>query len=157
KPGEAFGGTLNIRSGPSPREMPQWLIVIGPGVREHVTVRNGEKVELILPPGTYTVELYCGRKNLKWTELTTGKTDHVFEEPPFKFTPETVGAGFDEIWKTMDRNYSHFALRPDVDWAKLRDEYRPKAIQAKSAGELVAVLKEMLGMLHDGHVWIMTP
>src|SRR5262249_20808322 len=33
KPGEAFGGTLNIRSGPSPREMPQWLIVIGPGVR----------------------------------------------------------------------------------------------------------------------------
>ena len=129
----------------------------GPKVNELVVVKNGEKFELTLPPGAYTVELNRGSKTLSWKGLKTGRTDHVFEEPQFRFTPETVGEGFDELWKTMDRNYSYFALKPDVDWAKLRDEYRPKAIKAKSADELAAVLKEMLGHLKDGHVWIDLP
>jgi carboxyl-terminal processing protease len=57
----------------------------------------------------------------------------------------------------MDYSYSHFSIKADVDWKKLMDEYRPKAIQAKSADELAAVLKEMLSHLNDGHVWIITP
>jgi C-terminal processing protease CtpA/Prc len=44
-----------------------------------------------------------------------------------------------------------------VDWAKLRDEFRPKAVKATSAAELAEVLREMLGRLKDGHVWIQTP
>ena len=38
-----------------------------------------------------------------WSGLKSGKSDHLFEEPPFRFTPETVGAGFFQLWKAMDR------------------------------------------------------
>jgi hypothetical protein len=162
KSGELFGGTLKLRPDSrerdgEPKEL-HLLKVIGPGVDESLTVENGGKFELALPPGTYTVELgHSRRKKLSWTGLRTGKTDHVLEEPAFRFTPETVGAGFDEMWQAMDRSYSYFVLKPDVDWAKVRDEYRPKAIRAKSADELSAVLTEMLGHLKDGHVWIEMP
>lgn len=155
RPGEPFGGTLKLRSGDA--DATQVLTVKGRGVDETVLGKNGEKIELTLPPGAYTVELDRGRKKLIWAGLKTGSTDHAFEEPPFRFTPETAGEAFDELWKTMDRNYSYFALKPDVDWNKLRDRYRPKAIKAKSADDLTAVLKDMLAHLKDGHVWIMTP
>jgi RNA polymerase sigma factor (sigma-70 family) len=155
--GEPFGGTLKIRQDPGERNSQQLLVLKGPGVYEHVLVRNGEKFTHILPPGTYTVELHRGRNNLTWSGLKTGTTDHVLEEPKFEFNSASVGAGFDEMWKSMDRNYSYFSIKPDIDWAKLRDEYRPKAIKAKSAEELAKVLAEMLGRLKDGHIWIMTP
>jgi RNA polymerase sigma factor (sigma-70 family) len=163
RPGEPFGGTLKVRPDPSERDLApehkgiHLLTVSGQGVSETVVVKNGDKFELTLPAGTYTVELDRGRKKVTWPDLKTGRTDHVLEEPPFRFTPETVGAGFDELWTSMDRNYSYFTLRPDVDWARLRDEYRPKAVKAKSADELAAVLGEMLGRLKDGHVWIEMP
>jgi RNA polymerase sigma factor (sigma-70 family) len=163
-PGEPFGGTLNVRPDAWDRDRgpdykpSHFLTITGPGVSETVLATNGEKFELTLPPGTYTVELdRGGGKKLTWSGLKTGKTDHLFEESPFRFTPETVGAGFDQVWQSMDRSYSYFALKPDVDWAKLRDEYRPKAVRAQSAGELAEVLKEMLGHLKDGHVWIDMP
>lgn len=162
-PGEPFGGTLKLRPDASERDDPKhksthFLHVTGPGVEESVLATNGETFELTLPPGTYTVELpRGGGKKLTWSNLKTGKTDHVLEQAAFRFTPETVGAGFDELWQAMDRHYSYFTLKPNVDWAKLRDEYRPKAIKAKSADELAAVLKEMLAHLKDGHVWMEMP
>jgi C-terminal processing protease CtpA/Prc len=58
------------------------------------------------------------------------------------------------MWRAMDHHYSYFSLKPDVNWAKLRDEYRPQAVRARSADELAKVLAEMLGKLKDGHVWI---
>ena len=57
----------------------------------------------------------------------------------------------------MDVNYSHFVLQPEVDWKKLRETYRPAAIDAKDAAELTGVLKNMLAPLRDPHVWIETP
>lgn len=163
KLGETFGGTVKVRPDAWERDAGAdkptlWLRVIGPGVSESVTVTNGEKFELTLPPGTYTVELDRGAgKKLTWPGLTTGRTDHLLEEPPFRFTPETVGSGFDQMWRTMDRNYSYFTMKPGLDWAKLRDEYRPRAVQAKSVDELAKVLAEMLGKLKDGHVWMEMP
>jgi hypothetical protein len=159
--GELFGGTFKIRPDSAERDsgsvFPHLLTIKGAGVNETVTVVNGKKFELTLPSGTYTVELVSPQKKLSWPDLKTGRTDHMLEEPPFRFTPETVGAGFDDMWQAMDRNYSYFALKPGVDWAKLRDEYRPRAVKAKSADELAAVLAEMLGHLKDGHAWIELP
>jgi RNA polymerase sigma factor (sigma-70 family) len=161
--GELFGGTLHVRREEAERafgpgfKATHVLTITGPGVSETVLVDNGGKFELSLPAGTYAVAMQRGRKKLTWPGLKTGRTDHVLDEPPFRFTEETVGAGFDELWKAMDRNYSYFTLKPDVDWSKLRDEYRPKAVKAKSASELAAVLAEMLSHLKDGHVWIELP
>ncbi len=161
--GELFGGMLKIRPDRWERDRGRehktlhLLTITGAGVNESVMARNGEKFELTLPAGSYSVELVNGRKKLSWPDLKTGRTDHVLEEPPFQFTPETVGAGFDEMWRSMDHNYSYFALKPKVDWAKLREEYRPRAVKAQSAQELAAILTEMLGHLKDGHVWIEMP
>jgi RNA polymerase sigma factor (sigma-70 family) len=160
--GEVLGGMLKVRpdrwdeeaAGQKP---PRFLTVTGQGVSESFSVSNGEKFELSLPAGTYTVTMDHGRKKLTWPSLKTGRTDHVLDEPPFQFTPEAVGAAFDELWTTMDRNYSYFGQKPGLDWAKLRDEYRPKAVKATSADELSAVLAEMLAHLKDGHVWIELP
>lgn len=160
-PGEPFGGTLKVQPDAFERDIPDHkyvLRVTGPGVDETVLAGNGEKFELTLPPGAYTVELdRGGGKKLTWAGQKTGTTAHVFEQPGFRFTPETVGAAFDQMWQEMDRHYSYFTLKPGVDWAKLRDEYRPKAVKATTAAELAEVLREMLAHLKDGHVWIMTP
>jgi hypothetical protein len=164
--GELFGGTLKVRPEswehnlPPGQKFERVLVIHGPGVEETVLVANGQKFERSLPAGVYTVELADrgpSKARLKWTGLETGRTDHQLEEPPFQFTPKTVGAGFDALWSAMDRNYSYFVLKPKVSWAKLRDVYRPRAIQAKSAAELATVLTEMLGHLDDGHVWIEMP
>jgi hypothetical protein len=64
---------------------------------------------------------------------------------------------FDGLWEAMDRQYSYFALKPDVDWAALRDKYRPLAADAKTPGEFSKVLVELLAPLKDMHVWIETP
>lgn len=160
--GELFGGTLKIRPNgfqrlPAQKDEIELLHIVGAGVDRYVTVANGGRFELTLPPGEYRVELdRFAKKPLVWTKKT-GRSDYLFEQPEFQYTSEAVGAGFDEMWQLMDRTYSYFTLKPDIDWAKLRDEYRPKAIKAKSAAELAEVLKEMLGKLQDGHVWIEMP
>jgi RNA polymerase sigma factor (sigma-70 family) len=153
--GEPFGGVLKLPAHYGDHS--QTIAITGQGLNEHVWMEKDKKFELTLPAGTYTVEYRHGLKTHTWPGLKTGRTDHVLEPPPFRFTPETVGEGFDQMWKAMNYNYSYFTLKPEIDWAKLRDEYRPKAVKAKSAAELADVLKEMLGHLKDGHVWIEMP
>jgi RNA polymerase sigma factor (sigma-70 family) len=158
--GEPFGGVLKLLPNSAAQQLDHshFIEITGPGVREFLNVKNGKKFELTLPPGEYSIDMdRFGKSPLHWSGLKTGATDHVLEEPPFRFTPESVGEGFDKLWTAMDYSYSYFAIKPDVDWGKLKEEFRPKAIQAKSADELAKVLQEMLGKLKDGHVWIMTP
>jgi hypothetical protein len=77
--------------------------------------------------------------------------------PPVAFTEETLGSRFDDLWSAMDRQYSYFAIKKEVDWNHQKRLYRPKAIKAKDAKEFVAVLVDMLAPLKDLHVWIETP
>jgi hypothetical protein len=158
-PGELFGGTVKLLKTAYGRSsdfdptdnMP--LELIGPNYRRTVWIQKG-KFEVYVPTGTYEVRINTGARKLSWTGLKSGRGDHVLEQPPFVFTPESVGTGFDMMWKAMDQSYSHFDIKPDVDWKALRDKYRPRACAAKNSAELTAVLKEMLTTLNDGHVWI---
>ena len=77
-----------------------------------------------------------------------------FVKPPPPFAPAQAEEAFDKLWDAFDRDYAMFVLRPDVDWAKLRDEYRPKALAAKSAYEFADVCAEMLRPLRDLHIWL---
>lgn len=79
------------------------------------------------------------------------------QSPAFVYTEASVGKVFDEMWDALDRHYSYFTLKKDVNWKGLREQYRPQAVKASNRGELVAVLKEMLAHLKDLHVWIQTP
>lgn len=61
---------------------------------------------------------------------------------------------FDKIWSAFDREYAMFVIKPDVDWQKLREEYRPRAVAAKNNRELAEILSEMLAHLKDLHVYV---
>jgi hypothetical protein len=78
---------------------------------------------------------------------------HGFKQPP-PITAEVAQSAFDQIWDAFDQKYAGFVLRPEVDWAKQREEYRPKALASKSSEEFAAVCAEMLKPLRDLHVWI---
>ena len=39
-------------------------------------------------------------------------------------------AAFDKVWEAFDREYAMFAIKPNVNWAKLRTIYRPRAAAA---------------------------
>jgi hypothetical protein len=63
-------------------------------------------------------------------------------------------AVFDKVWNAFDREYAMFAIKPKVDWRKLRETYRPRAAATKSNHELAAVVSEMLDHLEDLHVYV---
>jgi RNA polymerase sigma-70 factor (ECF subfamily) len=73
------------------------------------------------------------------------------------FDEETLGRRFDDLWTALDRNYSYFIYKKDVDWQALKERYRPQAIRAKNTKEFVAIVGEMLAHLKDLHVWLDTP
>jgi len=61
---------------------------------------------------------------------------------------------FDQLWSEFDRRYAMFVLRPEVDWTKLREQFRPRALQSPSVHALASVLAEMLRTLRDLHIGI---
>ncbi|HZQ48431.1 MAG TPA: hypothetical protein VFC07_15545, partial [Verrucomicrobiae bacterium] len=73
---------------------------------------------------------------------------------PQAITAALAAETFDKLWDAFDQKYAMFKLRPEVDWAKLRDQYRPKALASKSTYELAEVCADMLKNLRDLHVWL---
>jgi Peptidase family S41/Tricorn protease C1 domain len=92
------------------------------------------------------------------TEAQTAQYWAAFENrsvrPPPALTPKLAEAAFDQLWEAFDKKYAMFVLRPEVDWAKLREQYRPKALASKSSYEFADVCAEMLKPLRDLHVWL---
>jgi C-terminal processing protease CtpA/Prc len=70
------------------------------------------------------------------------------------FTKEQAEQVFDTVWESYDREYAMFTIRPEVDWAKLRDEYRPRALAAGTSYGLALTLAQMLANLRDLHIWV---
>ena len=65
-----------------------------------------------------------------------------------------AAAAFDQLWESFDRDYAMFALRPEVDWDRLRELYRPKALASQSTNEFARVCADMLRPLRDLHIWV---
>ena len=75
-------------------------------------------------------------------------------KPPVRVTPELAGSAFDQVWEAFDRDYAMFVLRPELDWAKSREQFHPRALASKSSYELGGVLADLLKPLRDLHVWL---
>ncbi len=114
------------------------------------------RFKLFLPAGTYTIWCHHGDEKVEWKGIKAPSTDLTLQPQPFVWSDENVGKAFDDIWGRMDREYSYFFLKKDVDWKALKEKYRPRAVKARSAKELADVLREMLAHLKDLHVWIAT-
>lgn len=70
------------------------------------------------------------------------------------FSKELAEQAFDRVWKEFDEHYAMFVLRPEVDWAALRERHRPGALESSSAYEFAEVIAEMLRPLRDLHIWL---
>ena len=63
---------------------------------------------------------------------------------------------FEKVWTTV--NEKHFdPTFGGVDWKKIGEDYKPKAISAKSDDEFYGVLQAMLGELNQSHFGIIPP
>lgn len=58
---------------------------------------------------------------------------------------------FEKFWKEFDNNYALFELK-GVDWQKSYVTYRQQVNAKTSDQELIAVFRQMLDPLHDGHI-----
>jgi hypothetical protein len=92
------------------------------------------------------------------TEAQTASYVDAFEQRSVKlppaFKPELAAAAFDQLWTAFDREYAMFVLRPELDWAKLRDQFRPRALASSSSYEFAGVCADLLKPLRDLHVWL---
>lgn len=63
---------------------------------------------------------------------------------------------FDIVWRTVkDKHFD--PTHGGVDWDKVREEYAPRAVAAKSDSEFYGVLRQMLGELRQSHFNIIPP
>ena len=65
-------------------------------------------------------------------------------------------AVFEDVWRTIHERYYDPTFH-GVDWEAARQEFRPLAADAQSNEELYAVLRRMIGELHDAHTRIYSP
>src|SRR5436309_14103479 len=63
---------------------------------------------------------------------------------------------FETIWKTINDDYYDPAFN-GVDWASVRERYRPRVEVAKSDDEFYGIIKQMLLELQDLHTAFVTP
>jgi outer membrane lipoprotein-sorting protein len=92
------------------------------------------------------------------TKAATARYIRAFENrtvPEDKpFSKELAESSFDQLWDEYDRKYAMFTLRPEINWEKLREHYRPEALECKTAYEFARVCAEMLKHLRDLHIWV---
>lgn len=79
--------------------------------------------------------------------------NRALRQPP-NVSSNLAETAFDQLWEAFDDKYAMFVLRPEIDWAGLRAQYRPRALASKSTQELAGVCAEMLKNLRDLHVWL---
>ncbi len=63
---------------------------------------------------------------------------------------------FDRVWELVNERYFDASFR-GVDWAALRERYRPRATAAKDEEELYQIVNEMCAELKESHLVALTP
>ncbi len=92
------------------------------------------------------------------TAAGTAKYVSAFTErpltPPIAVTGTDAERIFNEVWAGFDREYAMFAIKPDVDWNRLKSKYGPQAAACADCYELAMVINDMLTELRDLHIWV---
>jgi hypothetical protein len=92
------------------------------------------------------------------TDANTAEYVDAFQDqglkPPAPMTPALAASAFDQLWTSFDKDYAMFALRPEVDWNALRDQFRSQAQACTSADEFAEVCAGLLRPLRDLHIWM---
>ena len=156
KPGEVLSGKIDDPFWLGPPETALHVFrVRGEGFEQIYQSEPGGTFEIYVPQGIYSIEVLTNPK-IQATGIRAGTKNLVLRLGPVKIAPDVLAKAFDNFWQAMDAWYSYFAYKPDIDWNRLREIYRPRAIKAATRDEFIEVLKEMLASLKDMHVWIQT-
>jgi peptidase S41-like protein/tricorn protease-like protein/Big-like domain-containing protein len=108
----------------------------------------------------FDLETYEGARRYYFLDTDTGEIEY---EDYFRTHPLPVAKpldsvtaleAFDEVWEAFDRDYAMFVIKPQVDWAKLRQTYGPRAAEVSTNHELASIISEMLDHLEDLHVYV---
>ena len=137
-------------------EAPLVFMVSGGDWEQAFVAGKDGAFEIFVPRGEYRLSVLTGQP-FEINGVKSGTTNLLVAPQSFVWSAESVGKVFDEFWQAMDRQYSYFFLKTNVDWRALKDEFRPQAIQATNASALAKTLQRMLVPLRDLHVWIETP
>ena len=89
--------------------------------------------------------------NAEKTALNTQNVDQ--SQPKTPITQEIALATFDETWNTVEQSDVE-RDHGGVDWVAVKEELRPKAMNATSREELRAILQDMLSRLKRSHFGI---
>jgi serine/threonine protein kinase len=84
-------------------------------------------------------------------EYVPGFEPRRLNSPPV-ITPALAERAFERLWITFDTSYPMFAVRPELDWIRLRKQYLPRALAAASTYEFAGICAEMLSQFHDPEV-----
>lgn len=91
---------------------------------------------------------------LRWLTLATAAVVTACTGAPT--APTALPDQFEQLWATVDREYSYFALK-GIDWNAAHARYAPLASAAPTQDSLVGVVRTMLGELRDVHVNLISP
>jgi carboxyl-terminal processing protease len=89
--------------------------------------------------------------NAEKTASIPQNVDH--SQPKIPITQEIALATFDETWNTVEQSDVE-RDHGGVDWVAVKEELRPKAMNATSREELRAILQDMLSRLKRSHFGI---
>ncbi len=161
QPGEVFAGrierpltAMEKRAGLS-NKTNRFRFTISNATFEYAGMTDpGGRFEVQVPAGVYTIRVL--EPPLIRNGIEAPARDLHLRPAPVEITPARLTAAFDALWGSMDRSYSYFALK-EVDWRKLRGEYRPHVADCVTLSDFVNLLRDMLAHLEDLHVWVDTP
>lgn len=99
------------------------------------------------------------RKSIRPTTVYRGSIAKVVVGgPEKKLSPEEQRryTTFIEVWSAIEESYFDPTFS-NLDWEKIRTEFQPKVIAAKSDAELYTLLRQMVGRLQVSHLSIIPP
>ncbi|OLE53699.1 MAG: hypothetical protein AUG51_11825 [Acidobacteria bacterium 13_1_20CM_3_53_8] len=75
---------------------------------------------------------------------------------PESLSPADRAEVFETVWKTINNEYYNPSFN-GVDWAAVREHYRPQIEAARTDDAFYALIKQMLRELHDLHTGFAAP
>jgi hypothetical protein len=88
---------------------------------------------------------------VEYHSFATGKPIPDLLSGPLAY-PQEAEEIFLAAWKAFDQEYAMFGVKPNVDWAALKDQYLPIARKAKNSYEAAGAVALLLAHLEDLHV-----
>lgn len=160
-PGEVLAGRVDpLIGGPShwPRHdgedpFSAVIFITGDMFDGWVGSEDGGAFEVYVPPGTYTLSTHWAPGE-KLTGIRSGTRDILVRRPSPAITKPESRRALQALWDDMDRHYSYFTIKPEVDWSKLRDEYLAKVEACETRDQFLYEVAGLLRHLDDLHIWI---